>query len=141
MKSFNPNSYSKPEMHDGCRDRDSTRINRRRRVTSLSGKSKIPNWSGGVECGGGAVECRWWWYDGGGGSLIFVRKCALNPANNRLAKDITDGTAHRKKKYAELTEQEKLQDDCDVQATNIILQGLPPDVYSVVNHHQAAKDI
>ncbi|GJX40674.1 uncharacterized mitochondrial protein-like protein [Tanacetum coccineum] len=33
----------------------------------------------------------------------------------------------RNKKYAELTEQEKLQDDCDVQATNIVLQGLPPD--------------
>nr|GFA61910.1 hypothetical protein [Tanacetum cinerariifolium] len=47
----------------------------------------------------------------------------------------------QKKKYAELTKQEKLQDDCDVQATNIILQGLPPDVYSLVNHHQAAKDI
>ncbi|GJV19628.1 hypothetical protein Tco_1368648 [Tanacetum coccineum] len=45
------------------------------------------------------------------------------------------------KKYAELTEQEKLQDDCDVQATNIILQGLPPYVYSLINHHQAAKDI
>ncbi|GKF58263.1 hypothetical protein Tco_0171800 [Tanacetum coccineum] len=28
-----------------------------------------------------------------------------------------------------------------VYVTNIILQGLPPDVYSVVNHHQAAKDI
>ncbi|GJS61955.1 hypothetical protein Tco_0656739 [Tanacetum coccineum] len=40
----------------------------------------------------------------------------------------------RDKKYAELTEQEKLQDDCDVQATNIVLQGLPPDVYSLVNH-------
>ncbi|GJZ64218.1 uncharacterized mitochondrial protein-like protein [Tanacetum coccineum] len=44
----------------------------------------------------------------------------------------------RKKKYLKLTEQEKLQDDCDVQAINIILQGLPPDVYSLVNHHQAA---
>ncbi|GKC26985.1 hypothetical protein Tco_1034279 [Tanacetum coccineum] len=32
------------------------------------------------------------------------------------------------KKYVELTKQEKLQDDCDVQATNIVLQGLPPDV-------------
>nr|GEV21449.1 hypothetical protein [Tanacetum cinerariifolium] len=40
----------------------------------------------------------------------------------------------QKKKYAELTEQEQLQDDCDVQATNIILQGLPPDVYALVNH-------
>ncbi|GJR22904.1 integrase, catalytic region, zinc finger, CCHC-type containing protein [Tanacetum coccineum] len=32
-------------------------------------------------------------------------------------------------------------DDCDVQATNIILQGLPPDVYALVNHQEAAKDI
>ncbi|GJW16801.1 hypothetical protein Tco_0024237 [Tanacetum coccineum] len=47
----------------------------------------------------------------------------------------------REKKYAELSEQEKLQDDCDVQATNIVLQGLPPDVYSLVNHCKAAKDI
>nr|GEU87725.1 hypothetical protein [Tanacetum cinerariifolium] len=47
----------------------------------------------------------------------------------------------RNKKYAELTKQEKLQDNCDVQATNIVFQGLPPDVYSLVNHCQAAKDI
>ncbi|GJT18064.1 hypothetical protein Tco_0876770 [Tanacetum coccineum] len=29
----------------------------------------------------------------------------------------------------------------DVQATNIILHGLPPDVYSLVNHQEEAKDI
>ncbi|GJZ32099.1 hypothetical protein Tco_0577535 [Tanacetum coccineum] len=46
-----------------------------------------------------------------------------------------------KGKKNKLTEQEKLQDDCDVLATNIILQGLPPVVYSLVKHHQAAKDI
>ncbi|GKD74916.1 hypothetical protein Tco_1333198 [Tanacetum coccineum] len=45
------------------------------------------------------------------------------------------------KKYAELTEQENLQDDYDVQETNIVLQGLPPNVYSLVNHCQSAKDI
>nr|GEY85552.1 hypothetical protein [Tanacetum cinerariifolium] len=45
------------------------------------------------------------------------------------------------KKYAKLTEQEKLQDDCDVQALNIVLQGLPPDVYALVNHCQSANDI
>ncbi|GKD08380.1 retrovirus-related pol polyprotein from transposon TNT 1-94 [Tanacetum coccineum] len=49
--------------------------------------------------------------------------------------------AIRSKKYVELTAQEQLQDDCDVQATNIVLQGLPPDVYSLVNHHQNAKEI
>ncbi|GJS60977.1 retrovirus-related pol polyprotein from transposon TNT 1-94 [Tanacetum coccineum] len=47
----------------------------------------------------------------------------------------------RKKKYIELVEQEQLQDDYDVQATNIVLQDLPPDVYTLVNHCQSAKDI
>ncbi|GJR92492.1 hypothetical protein Tco_0264666 [Tanacetum coccineum] len=37
----------------------------------------------------------------------------------------------RPKNYYELTEAQQLQDDCDVQATNIILHGLPPDVYSL----------
>nr|GEW51998.1 hypothetical protein [Tanacetum cinerariifolium] len=46
----------------------------------------------------------------------------------------------RLKKYSELTEAQKLQDDYDVQATNIILHGLLPDVYSLVNHQEAAKD-
>ncbi|GJY86589.1 ribonuclease H-like domain-containing protein [Tanacetum coccineum] len=47
---------------------------------------------------------------------------------------IEENGAIRPKKYAELSEQEKLQDDCDVQATNIFLQGLPPDVYALINH-------
>ncbi|GKG32151.1 hypothetical protein Tco_0427101, partial [Tanacetum coccineum] len=33
------------------------------------------------------------------------------------------------------------KDDCDVQAINIILHGLPPDVYALVNHQEVAKDI
>nr|GEY49882.1 hypothetical protein [Tanacetum cinerariifolium] len=47
----------------------------------------------------------------------------------------------RLKKYSELTKEQKLQNDCDVQATNIILHGLPPDVYALVNHQEAAKAI
>nr|GEU31885.1 hypothetical protein [Tanacetum cinerariifolium] len=47
----------------------------------------------------------------------------------------------RNKRYAELTEQEKLQDDCDVPATNIVLLGLPPDVYSLVNHCQTSSNL
>ncbi|GJU59130.1 hypothetical protein Tco_1236896 [Tanacetum coccineum] len=47
----------------------------------------------------------------------------------------------RPKKYSELIEAQQLQDDCDIQATNIILHGLPPDVYALVNHQEAAKDI
>ncbi|GJW52036.1 zinc finger BED domain-containing protein RICESLEEPER 2-like protein [Tanacetum coccineum] len=37
----------------------------------------------------------------------------------------------RPKKYTKLTEAQQLQDDYDVQATNIIIYGLPPDVYSL----------
>nr|GEZ34421.1 hypothetical protein [Tanacetum cinerariifolium] len=47
----------------------------------------------------------------------------------------------RPKKYSELTKAQQLQNDCDVQATNIILHSLPPDVYALVNHQEAAKDI
>ncbi|GJX11489.1 hypothetical protein Tco_0201348 [Tanacetum coccineum] len=46
----------------------------------------------------------------------------------------------RLKKYSELTAAQKLQDDCDVQASNIILHSLPPDVYVLVNHQETAKD-
>ncbi|GJT57636.1 hypothetical protein Tco_0992690 [Tanacetum coccineum] len=34
----------------------------------------------------------------------------------------------RPKKYSKLTKAQQLQDECDVQATNIILHGLPPDI-------------
>nr|GFA90005.1 hypothetical protein [Tanacetum cinerariifolium] len=47
----------------------------------------------------------------------------------------------RPKKYSELTKAQQLQDDYDVQATNIILHDLRPDVYALVNHQEAAKDI
>ncbi|GJT91157.1 hypothetical protein Tco_1080002 [Tanacetum coccineum] len=45
------------------------------------------------------------------------------------------------KKYEELFATEKIQADCDLKATNIILQGLPSEVYSLVNHHRVAKDL
>ncbi|GJS60741.1 hypothetical protein Tco_0655525 [Tanacetum coccineum] len=47
----------------------------------------------------------------------------------------------RTKKYAELSAAEKIQADCDMKATNIILQGLPAGIYSLVNHHRVAKDL
>ncbi|GKB02267.1 putative ribonuclease H-like domain-containing protein [Tanacetum coccineum] len=47
----------------------------------------------------------------------------------------------RTKKYAELSVAEKIQADCDMKATNIILQGLLADIYSLVNHHRVAKDL
>nr|GEW54671.1 retrovirus-related Pol polyprotein from transposon TNT 1-94 [Tanacetum cinerariifolium] len=51
-----------------------------------------------------------------------------------------DGTT-RTKKYEELSVAEKLQADYDLKATYIILQGLLPDVYAIVNHHKVATEI
>nr|GFC37243.1 hypothetical protein [Tanacetum cinerariifolium] len=47
----------------------------------------------------------------------------------------------RLKKYSELSATEAIQADCDVKATNIILQGLPPEVYALVSTHKVAKEL
>nr|GEV71677.1 hypothetical protein [Tanacetum cinerariifolium] len=47
----------------------------------------------------------------------------------------------RLKKYFKLSAAEAIQADCDVKATNIILQGLPPEVYALVSTHKVAKEL
>ncbi|GJS13735.1 hypothetical protein Tco_0408207 [Tanacetum coccineum] len=47
----------------------------------------------------------------------------------------------RARTYKELTDKEKINEECDIRATNIVLKGLPPDVYNIVNHHTLAKEI
>ncbi|GJX76337.1 hypothetical protein Tco_0323148 [Tanacetum coccineum] len=47
----------------------------------------------------------------------------------------------RPKKYSELSATEAIQADCDIKATNIILQGLPPEVYELVSNHKVAKEL
>nr|GEZ04982.1 hypothetical protein [Tanacetum cinerariifolium] len=42
----------------------------------------------------------------------------------------------RPKKYSELSATKAIQADCDVKATNIILQGLPPEVYALLKQFQ-----
>nr|GEV22183.1 uncharacterized mitochondrial protein AtMg00810-like [Tanacetum cinerariifolium] len=47
----------------------------------------------------------------------------------------------RLKKYFELSAAKAIQADCDVKATNIILQGLPLEVYALVSTHKVAKEL
>ncbi|GJS37277.1 hypothetical protein Tco_0535659 [Tanacetum coccineum] len=54
---------------------------------------------------------------------------------------IEENRVTRTKKYVELSASGKIQVDCDMKATNIILQGLPSDIYSPVSHHRVAKDL
>ncbi|GKF87689.1 hypothetical protein Tco_0258566, partial [Tanacetum coccineum] len=54
---------------------------------------------------------------------------------------IEENGVTRTKKYVELSAIEKIQADCDLKATNIILEGLLSDIYSLINHHRVAKDL
>ncbi|GJU65548.1 retrovirus-related pol polyprotein from transposon TNT 1-94 [Tanacetum coccineum] len=47
----------------------------------------------------------------------------------------------RPRVYSELSQEEKDRYNADIRATNIILQGLPKDTYSLINHYTDAKDI
>nr|GEV70159.1 hypothetical protein [Tanacetum cinerariifolium] len=54
---------------------------------------------------------------------------------------IEENEVTRPMKYSELSASEEIQADCDVKATNIILQGLPPEVYAMVSNHKVAKEL
>ncbi|GJS96878.1 hypothetical protein Tco_0803846 [Tanacetum coccineum] len=54
---------------------------------------------------------------------------------------IEENEEMRRKRVPELSAPEKLQYEADVKATNIILQGVPADVYALVSHHRVAQDL
>ncbi|GKB21285.1 hypothetical protein Tco_0855208 [Tanacetum coccineum] len=54
---------------------------------------------------------------------------------------IEENGVTRPKRYSELSPTEAIQADCDIKATNIILQGLPPEVYALVSNHKVAKEL
>ncbi|GKA87955.1 hypothetical protein Tco_0809719 [Tanacetum coccineum] len=47
----------------------------------------------------------------------------------------------RLRTYEDLSDTEKKRYDADVRATNIVLQGLPKDIYKLINHNIKAKAI
>nr|GEW37513.1 hypothetical protein [Tanacetum cinerariifolium] len=76
-------------------------------------------------------------------------KAILSGANNRppmLEKDMYDSWKSRMELYT-LNRQhgrmilEFVESDCDVKATNIILQGHPSEVYALVSTHKVAKEL
>ncbi|GJR35611.1 retrovirus-related pol polyprotein from transposon TNT 1-94 [Tanacetum coccineum] len=54
---------------------------------------------------------------------------------------IEENGVTRPKKYSELPATEAIQADYDVKATNIILQGLPLEVYALISNHKVAKEL
>ncbi|GJU57040.1 hypothetical protein Tco_1234806 [Tanacetum coccineum] len=70
----------------------------------------------------------------------FMILCGGDNRPSMLDKNLYDSWQSRMELYMENKEHE-IQADCDVKATNIILQGLPSDVYALVNHHKIPKDL
>ncbi|GJT33542.1 retrovirus-related pol polyprotein from transposon TNT 1-94 [Tanacetum coccineum] len=54
---------------------------------------------------------------------------------------IEENGVTRPKRYSELSPTEAIQADCDIKATNIILQGIPPEVYALVSNHKVTKEL
>ncbi|GJZ42056.1 hypothetical protein Tco_0588942 [Tanacetum coccineum] len=79
----------------------------------------------------------------------------LSGADNRppmLEKDMYDSWKSRMELYMmnrqhermileSLSATEAIQADCDIKATNIIVQGLPPEVYALVSNHKVTKEL
>nr|GEZ89403.1 putative zinc finger, CCHC-type [Tanacetum cinerariifolium] len=57
----------------------------------------------------------------------------------------TEGTPQfgpeRSRVYSDLKSEEKDRYNADIRATNILLQGLPKDIYTFINHYTDAKEI
>ncbi|GKC00765.1 hypothetical protein Tco_0986901 [Tanacetum coccineum] len=47
----------------------------------------------------------------------------------------------RARVYSDLSPEDKDRYNADIRATNILLQGLPKDIYTLINHYTEAKDI
>nr|GEU64434.1 ribonuclease H-like domain-containing protein [Tanacetum cinerariifolium] len=70
--------------------------------------------------------------------------CVLSPRQETLVES-TERTPQfgpeRPRVYSDLNSEEKYQFNADIRATNILLQGLPKDIYTLINHYTDAKDI
>nr|GFB88841.1 hypothetical protein [Tanacetum cinerariifolium] len=54
---------------------------------------------------------------------------------------VEENRVTRPKKYSKLSATEEIQANYDVKATNIILQGLPREVYALVSTHKVTKEL
>nr|GEZ98674.1 integrase, catalytic region, zinc finger, CCHC-type, peptidase aspartic, catalytic [Tanacetum cinerariifolium] len=76
--------------------------------------------------------------------LIEDRPFLMGTVREPLAEG-TEGAPHlgleRPRIYSDLSSEEKDRYNADIRATNILLEGLPKDIYTLINHYTDAKDI
>ncbi|GJU51724.1 hypothetical protein Tco_1221279 [Tanacetum coccineum] len=63
----------------------------------------------------------------------------------KFRETLAEGTLHLgpewDRVFVDLTSEEKERFKADIHGTNILLQGLPKDIYTLINHYTDAKDI
>nr|GFB06591.1 integrase, catalytic region, zinc finger, CCHC-type, peptidase aspartic, catalytic [Tanacetum cinerariifolium] len=76
---------------------------------------------------------------------VNILKTILMGTLRETLTERTKGALHlgpeRPQVYSDLTSEEKDRYNVDIRATNVLLQGLPKDIYSLINHYIDAKDI
>ncbi|GJS29337.1 hypothetical protein Tco_0489957 [Tanacetum coccineum] len=73
--------------------------------------------------------------------IFLVLFAAMLPGLSVISSNVALNCGALARKYSELSAADAIQADCDVKATNIILQGLPPEVYVLVSNHQITKEL
>nr|GEX50457.1 methylenetetrahydrofolate reductase 1 [Tanacetum cinerariifolium] len=119
-------------------------IKRVSRLVSSIPKSKIPVKYLGVPIISSRIlnkDCKFLWKKRRAELRIGKINRYLSQNSPLLWPTVEDDGVIRLKKYSELSAAEAIQADCDVKATNIILQGLPPEVYALVSTHKVAKEL
>ncbi|GJX33488.1 hypothetical protein Tco_0243343 [Tanacetum coccineum] len=71
-----------------------------------------------------------------------------DPLDGTIRDTLAEGTEgaqqlgpERARVYSDLSPEDKDRYNADIRATNILLQGLPKDIYTLINHYTDAKDI
>nr|GEU67756.1 integrase, catalytic region, zinc finger, CCHC-type, peptidase aspartic, catalytic [Tanacetum cinerariifolium] len=129
-KNNNKNTKGEKRKNDGNNDR------------SIK-KSKLTCWKCG-KTGHFKKDCR---VKKNGGNTSGSGQGSKDPNSSQVEHGpliwpmIEENRVIRTKKYVELSTAEKIQADYDMKASNIILQGLPSDIYLLINHHRVAKDL
>ncbi|GJX80711.1 hypothetical protein Tco_0328860 [Tanacetum coccineum] len=69
----------------------------------------------------------------------WVHDVVFNVSNQHC--DFDSISPERPRVYSDLSPEDKERYNANIQATNILLQGLPKDIYTLINHYTDAKDI
>ncbi|GJW67909.1 retrovirus-related pol polyprotein from transposon TNT 1-94 [Tanacetum coccineum] len=77
--------------------------------------------------------------------INFRKQIQVGLYKTEIIAEGNEGALHlgpeRARVYSDLSPEDKDRYNTDIRATNILLQGLPKDIYTLINHYTDAKDI